>query len=225
MSTQYFPKQAKGVGSPIRRRRFILGSILLVGILLFFFFPWEIPFSIRDSSLSSMSRASIAKLTKSKKVDVGEIYGLLHLVTGDHEQEHVLSNAVHLDPTLPVDLSFYAAGDTTLDWQQERAHIDENYPVIVFSKTYCPYSRRAKELLASYDLQPPPKVVEVDIRDDGNTIKHLLTRLTDHRTFPNILLRGKSIGGCDNLQELHDNKSLRKMLEAAGATPNSNAGK
>ncbi|KDR75122.1 hypothetical protein GALMADRAFT_249035 [Galerina marginata CBS 339.88] len=218
MSTQYTSKQSKGIGSPIRRRRFLLGAVLLIGILLFFFFPWEIPLSF-NGTLSSMS--SVARLTKSKKVDVGEIYGLLHLVTGDNEQEHVLSNAVQLDPTLPVDLSFYAAGDSTLDWHKERARIDENYPVIVFSKTYCPYSKRAKELLASYDLQPPAKIIEVDIRDDGNVIKHLLTRLTHHSTFPNILLRGKSIGGSDSLQELHGNKSLRKLLEEAGATPGS----
>jgi glutaredoxin-related protein len=52
-------------------------------------------------------------------------------------------------------------------------------------------------------------------------IKHLLTRLTNHSTFPNILLRGKSIGGSDNLQALHANKSLKKLLEEAGATARS----
>jgi len=95
------------------------------------------------------------------------------------------------------------------------------------------FSKRAKELLASYDIQPPPTIVEVDIRgnvaaraflhiltpssDDGNVIKHLLTRLTNHSTFPNILIRGKSIGGSDDLQALHSNKSLTKLIEQAGA--------
>ncbi|KAF8973030.1 thioredoxin-like protein [Flammula alnicola] len=119
------------------------------------------------------------------------------------------------------DLSFYAAGDSSLDWSKEKAVIDENYPIVVFSKTYCPYSQRAKDLLAAYDLQPPAKIVEVDIRDDGNVIKHLLTRLTNHSTFPNILLRGKSIGGSDRLHELHENKSLKKLLEEAGSTAGS----
>ncbi|KAF8871874.1 thioredoxin-like protein [Gymnopilus junonius] len=210
------------MASPVRRRRFIIGSVLLAGILFFFFFPWEILFSIKDANIS---RASITRLTKLTRTEVGEIYGLLHLATGDNEQEHVLSNAVQLDPTQPIDLPFYAAGDASLDWSKERNRIDEEYPVIVFSKTYCQFSRRAKELLASYELQPPPKIIEVDIRDDGNVIKHLLTRLTKHSTFPNVILRGKSIGGSDRLQELHAQKSLRKLLEDAGALPLSNVGK
>ena len=37
-------------------------------------------------------------------------------------------------------------------------------PLVVFSKTTCPYSMRAKALLSSLSLQPPPYVVEVDLR-------------------------------------------------------------
>ena len=68
---------------------------------------------------------------------MGEIYGLLHLVTGDNnEQEHVL-NDVHLDPTVTVDMSVYAAGDTSIDWEKERDIINEHYPIVVFSKVCC----------------------------------------------------------------------------------------
>ena len=120
-------------GSAVRRRRVLLGT-LIVAVFLFFFVPWEIPISFREASLSSLSRASIAKLTKSNKGEVQEIYGLLHLVTGDNEQEHVLSNAVDLNPTMPISLKFYAAGDKSLDWDKERDRIDSEFPVIVFSK-------------------------------------------------------------------------------------------
>ncbi|KAF8160718.1 thioredoxin-like protein [Crassisporium funariophilum] len=212
----------KGIGgSPIRRRRFTLFAILLLGLVFFIFVPWELPPSLKGVGFSSISRASVAQLMKSKKVEVDEIYGLLHLVTGDNEQEHVLSNAVHLDPTEPLELSVYAAGDTTLDWGKEYASLNKDYPIVVFSKTYCPFSQRAKALLEAYDIQPPPKVIEVDIRDDGNVIKHLLTRLTHHSTFPNIIIRGRSIGGSDELQKLHANKTLTKLLEDAGAKPKS----
>jgi glutaredoxin len=57
--------------------------------------------------------------------------------------------------------------------------------------------------------------------DDGNTIKHLLTRLTHRPTFPNILFRGKSIGGSDDLNQLHVDKALAELIEQAGATPKS----
>lgn len=57
--------------------------------------------------------------------------------------------------------------------------------------------------------------------DDGNVIKHLLTRLTHRSTFPNILLRGKSIGGSDDINKLHADKKLAELIEQAGATPRS----
>jgi len=212
MATQY----TKGLCSPFRRRRFGLLIFIFLGFF-FYFVPWELPPSLKTAGFSnSFSRANVAQLIKSKKVEVGEIYGLLHLVTGDNEQEHVLSN-VHLDPTVSVEMSVYAAGDTSIDWEKEKENIDKIYPIVVFSKTYCAYSTRAKQLLETYDIQPPPKIIEVDIRDDGNMIKHLLTRLTNHRTFPNILFRGKSIGGSDDLNQLHTNKTLSELIERAGA--------
>ena len=32
------------------------------------------------------------------------------------------------------------------------------------SKSYCPYSKRAKDLIQTYALDPPPRIVEVDLR-------------------------------------------------------------
>jgi len=136
MATQYFPdkKPARPVGGPIRRRRITIFLCLLTGIVFFFFVPWELPASVKDAGLSGLSRANVAQLIKSNKsANVGEIYGLLHLVTGDHEQEHVLSNAVDLDPTVPIELSVYAPG-APLDWVKEKAEIDKEYPIVVFSK-------------------------------------------------------------------------------------------
>ncbi|KAG8741638.1 hypothetical protein FRC12_015601, partial [Ceratobasidium sp. 428] len=90
-------------------------------------------------------------------------------------------------------------------------------PVVVFSKTYCPYSKRAKHLLASLHVEPPPFVVEVDLRSDVNIVKALLLRLTGHGTFPNIIVQRKSLGGSDDLAQLHESGELVKVLAAAGA--------
>lgn len=130
---------ARGLCSPFRRRR--LGLLFFISLCFFFFYfvPWELPPSLSSTGFSSFSRANVAQLLKSKKkkVEVGEIYGLLHLVTGDNnEQEHVL-NDVHLDPTVTVDMSVYAAGDTSIDWEKERDIINEHYPIVVFSKVCC----------------------------------------------------------------------------------------
>jgi len=100
----------------------------------------------------------------------------------------------------------------------------EEYPLVVFSKSYCPYSKRAKKLLETYDLSPAPKVIEVDLRADSAHIKTLLIRLTHRSTFPNVILHGRSIGGSDELIRLHEEGRLRNMLEKAGVRVRSGEG-
>ncbi|GAA5838170.1 hypothetical protein JCM11251_004729 [Rhodosporidiobolus azoricus] len=89
---------------------------------------------------------------------------------------------------------------SALEVQLER--LARRAPVVVFSKTTCPYSRRAKKLLADLDLFPPPHIVEVDIRPDGPQLKALLARRTHHSTFPNVIIGSRSVGGADDLDAL-----------------------
>ncbi|KAG9101739.1 hypothetical protein FS749_003813 [Ceratobasidium sp. UAMH 11750] len=65
-------------------------------------------------------------------------------------------------------------------------------------------------------LEPPPFVVEVDLRHDADTVKALLVRLTGHGTFPNVIVQRKSLGGSDDLARMHDSGELVKVLAAAG---------
>ncbi|KAF9952891.1 hypothetical protein BGZ72_005850 [Mortierella alpina] len=95
-----------------------------------------------------------------------------------------------------------------------RQLIDSNR-VMVFSKTYCPYSAAAKTLLRSYTNDF--KVLEVDLEDQDADIKRLLTKITrGHSTFPSIFFQGESIGGKDNLQALEDRNELKSRLESVG---------
>ena len=41
-------------------------------------------------------------------------------------------------------------------------------------------------------------------------------RLTGHGTFPNVIVQRKSIGGSDDLAQLHGSGKLVKLLSAAG---------
>ncbi|KAM0746294.1 glutaredoxin-domain-containing protein [Meredithblackwellia eburnea MCA 4105] len=92
-------------------------------------------------------------------------------------------------------------------------------PLVVFSKSTCPHSKRAKELLRKYHLSPEPHIVEVDLRPDGANLKALLTRKTHHSTFPNIVLGGRSIGGADDLEALErESSSFRELLKDSGIT-------
>jgi glutaredoxin-related protein len=44
----------------------------------------------------------------------------------------------------------------------------------------------------------------------------VLTRLTGRGTFPNVILRGKSIGGSDDIIAMHRDGHLRQAFEKAG---------
>lgn len=144
-----------------------------------------------------------------------EIYGLLHFVTSDDDR--MLSHSVKVDPVAPIDLTVYLGGDQP-DWKSHMRRLREEYPLIVFSKSFCPFSKKAKKLLEAYNLSPPPKIIEVDLRDDGDFIKLILTRLTAHSTFPNIILNGQELGGSDDLHTLRAQGKLKKMFENAGMT-------
>ncbi len=90
--------------------------------------------------------------------------------------------------------------------------------VIIFSKSYCPYSRRAKGiLLEKYTIDPAPFVVELDQHPLGAKLQAKLGELTGRRTVPNVLVNGVSIGGGDDVAELDTNKKLAdKIKELAG---------
>ncbi|KAH8693048.1 hypothetical protein BGW36DRAFT_385753 [Talaromyces proteolyticus] len=67
-------------------------------------------------------------------------------------------------------------------------------PIIIFSKSYCPFSKKAKNvLLERYSIVPAPYVVELDIHPLGLHIQQLLAQITGRRTVPNILVNGLSI--------------------------------
>jgi len=90
--------------------------------------------------------------------------------------------------------------------------------VIIFSKSYCPYSKRAKELLLfKYKIEPAPHVVELDIHPLGFKIQDKLQQTTGRRTVPNIMINGISIGGSDDVAALHADKALADKIKSLGA--------
>jgi glutaredoxin len=91
--------------------------------------------------------------------------------------------------------------------------------VIIFSKSYCPYSKKAKHiLLEKYRILPEPHVVELDLHPLGPKLQALLAHMTGRRTVPNILLIGKSIGGGDDMEELDQTDTLASKFKEVGGT-------
>ncbi|OQD63162.1 hypothetical protein PENPOL_c010G01445 [Penicillium polonicum] len=90
-------------------------------------------------------------------------------------------------------------------------------PIIVFSKSYCPYSKKAKLiLLEHYSIEPKPFVVELDKHPLGPYLQALLAQSTGRRTVPNVLVSGKSIGGGDDIAALDRSDELASTLRQMG---------
>ncbi|KAI2621198.1 glutaredoxin [Hypoxylon sp. NC1633] len=90
-------------------------------------------------------------------------------------------------------------------------------PVVIFSKTFCPYSKRAKGiLLEKYSIDPAPYVVELDEHPLGKQLQARLDVMTGRKTVPNIMINGKSVGGSDEIAELDSRKTLIDKFKSMG---------
>ncbi|KAJ2229045.1 hypothetical protein H4R99_008291 [Coemansia sp. RSA 1722] len=90
----------------------------------------------------------------------------------------------------------------------------KKHRVMVFSKTYCPYSQRAKHLLSQYHDTRGLEytVLEADLEQDPAAIKAALGAVSGQLTFPNIFVDGRSLGGSDDLAGLHKRGELAQLL-------------
>ncbi|XP_021751184.1 glutaredoxin-C4-like [Chenopodium quinoa] len=85
-----------------------------------------------------------------------------------------------------------------------------SHTIVIFSKSYCPYCKRAKEVFR--ELDQAPHVIELDERDDGYSIQDALRDIVGRRTVPQVFINGKHIGGSDDTVEAYQNGELAKLL-------------
>jgi len=80
--------------------------------------------------------------------------------------------------------------------------------VVIFSKSWCPYCKKAKGVLAG----DSPKIFELDELEEGSEIQNYLLEKTGQRTVPNIFIGQKHVGGSDDLGRLQASGQLTKLL-------------
>ena len=95
-----------------------------------------------------------------------------------------------------------------------------NHPVVIFSKSYCPYCRQTKQLFQYLGVQA--KIHELDTMDNGALIQRMLLQMTGQRTVPSVFVNGQHVGGNDDVQEMHRNGSLAKALKESTDNNNNN---
>lgn len=94
------------------------------------------------------------------------------------------------------------------------------YPVMVFSKSYCPYSQKAKNVLSKYNMGENYHVLELDQLSPSSKIdeyQDALGKLTGARTVPRVFINGKFIGGGDDTSALDQKGDLQRLLKEAKA--------
>ncbi|XP_041317770.1 thioredoxin reductase 3 [Pyrgilauda ruficollis] len=105
-------------------------------------------------------------------------------------------------------------GQTRLpDWDGLKLRVRTliaSHRVMIFSKSYCPYCNKVKELFRS--LRVEYYALELDVADDGASIQQVLAELTNQRTVPNVFVNGTHVGGCDATYQAYKDGSLQKLL-------------
>ena len=81
--------------------------------------------------------------------------------------------------------------------------------VVIYSKTYCPYCDKAKNLFRSKGQS----FQEICITDENIEDFQKLKEKTGMRTVPQIFIKDKFIGGFQELAHLNDQGSLDPLLK------------
>ncbi|TMA12409.1 MAG: glutaredoxin 3 [Deltaproteobacteria bacterium] len=79
--------------------------------------------------------------------------------------------------------------------------------VIVYTKDYCSFCKRAKALLHSKNVE----FEEIDVTHDER-LEREVRRLSGRRTVPQIFLDGQWLGGFEELRELDAEGELDRLL-------------
>ncbi|KHJ99998.1 Glutaredoxin [Oesophagostomum dentatum] len=114
--------------------------------------------------------------------------------------------------TLTV-LNEYASHDSKINCDFNWAAENE---VVMYSKTYCPYCKKTKNMLSRYPIADL-KVIELDRLKDMKAMQSILRHKTGRATVPQLFIGGEFVGGHDETRGLEDRGELRKMFEKARA--------
>ena len=87
------------------------------------------------------------------------------------------------------------------------------HKVVVWAKSHCPHSAKAKELFHSIqEIKNDLTIYDLDLRDDGAEIQDELFKMTGQKTVPNVFVMNQHIGGNDATQAAYKEGKIQKLL-------------
>ncbi|CAR65819.1 DEHA2E13508p [Debaryomyces hansenii CBS767] len=204
----------------ISNKKIRLVAISALSILfIILFFRTSSESEIRPETLNNDSKAQTLltanNLIDSKnddKVDAA-INNEISKLNNDESEQDTSSEKAQEDQSEKTEEGFDAA--------KALLEIRAMSPMVIFSKTYCPYSKRLKQLLRdNYQITPEPTIMELDKHGYGQNLQEYLEETTGRGTVPNVLV-GTSLesrGGFDDIKKLHDEGKLLTLLVEWGST-------
>jgi len=105
--------------------------------------------------------------------------------------------------------------ESSAEYKYIQKRITEN-PVMVFSKTTCPYCKMAKEALDKTGVNYI--VEEIEDRPDCSQLQDVFAKITGGKTVPRVFIGGKCVGGGSETYSLYNKGELVPLLKDAGAT-------
>ncbi|KAJ6468345.1 glutaredoxin [Mycena sanguinolenta] len=84
--------------------------------------------------------------------------------------------------------------------------------ITIFSKTWCPYCKKTKELFKAQFPEETPLIIELDLREDEAEVQDYLAEKTGQRSVPNVFVNQKQVGGNDKTQAAFQSGELKRLV-------------
>eukprot|EP00029_Vermamoeba_vermiformis_P012116 TRINITY_DN692_c0_g1_i1.p1 TRINITY_DN692_c0_g1~~TRINITY_DN692_c0_g1_i1.p1 ORF type:complete len:141 (+),score=29.74 TRINITY_DN692_c0_g1_i1:32-454(+) len=118
----------------------------------------------------------------------------------------------------PVSFFLFKRNKSTMSVSETVQTLINENPVMVFSKSYCPYCTKVKNLFKSLGVSY--KVIELDEEGNGDAIQAELKKISHQSTVPNVYIGKTHVGGCDDTHAAKANGKLKTLLDSAGVKSN-----
>jgi glutaredoxin 3 len=113
-------------------------------------------------------------------------------------------------PDQSNELNKSSKSDCSLQEKVKKWIFDERKPVVIFSKTFCPYCHKVKELFKQLSIDC--QVIELDRLPDGQAVQEVLSSISGQESLPNVFIHGNHVGGCDATIKLYEEGKLLPMV-------------
>lgn len=81
--------------------------------------------------------------------------------------------------------------------------------VVIYTKTYCPFSQKCKKFLEEKGVEYDEKVID----NDKDSMEEMLSKSGEREDTPQVFINGHHIGSFDDLKALEATGVLEEMLK------------